>query len=650
MGCPSGKYTSTPGNLVCDICASGSYSFQSELDEGSFVGPTACTTCSVGTFVAAPGAAACANCPTGKYNENTGRTSCYGRCSEACPEGKFREGCQATSKGQCTTCPVGKFTIPFNQGCIDKSACVPGQYRDSKADTCELCPDGKFKTDFSSDFCSSCQSCPAGKFRQGCGSNSGGTCEPCALGMFKSDVGVWSAVCDKCSAGTHASGTGSSECINCQAGQYATTEGMSDCDICTKGTIAATQKATGCTTCVLGTVAPNDGSSACDKCQQGYFSTDNKEVCKACVRGQYQAYEAKTSCDNCGAGYFSEVEHSGSMLNCEHCPAGKWSAVSTGECNLCDSGKFMDGTKTGMTHEGHCVVCAAGKFQHADGSTTCDHCPSGKWQKDTASTVCDTCVRVDSLRYDWTQNEGGWTTPCVPHPLNCQHSAWTQVTSCSKSCTVPGTPVGTFRETRTVTEQEWGGGDSCASMPLERFIDCNSHPCPVDCVMQEYGGWSDCTVPCGGGTQFRTRGIASDPRFGGQVCGKLRDEMACNTNKCTLNECSHVHCDYTPYTQTRADRTHSAAFPNFYHAHHGEQTSVGKMRIRVTHDRHELHGDRHVCNFNKSLGRCQCICSHVEPEFQLLLADRNAAMTMMQNNGQASEQKMLDQPDYVPRG
>jgi hypothetical protein len=54
---------------------------------------------------------------------------------------------------------------------------------------------------------------------------------------------------------------------------------------------------------------------------------------------------------------------------------------------------------------------------------------------------------------------------------------------------------------------------------------------PVDCVVSE---WSDCTVPCGGGTQTRTRSIVTQPANGGAACLELQETRECNTD-CNSN-------------------------------------------------------------------------------------------------------------------
>ena len=48
------------------------------------------------------------------------------------------------------------------------------------------------------------------------------------------------------------------------------------------------------------------------------------------------------------------------------------------------------------------------------------------------------------------------------------------------------------------------GGVPCPRT-VEQYVDCAPDPCPVDCVLSEWTGWSPCDKTCGPGTSTRIR-------------------------------------------------------------------------------------------------------------------------------------------------
>ena len=62
----------------------------------------------------------------------------------------------------------------------------------------------------------------------------------------------------------------------------------------------------------------------------------------------------------------------------------------------------------------------------------------------------------------------------------------------------------------------------------------------------DFGNWSECSVPCGGGTVTRTRTCTNpSPAYGGADCvGEKNETRTCNENKCPgLNHItSQIYC------------------------------------------------------------------------------------------------------------
>ena len=64
---------------------------------------------------------------------------------------------------------------------------------------------------------------------------------------------------------------------------------------------------------------------------------------------------------------------------------------------------------------------------------------------------------------------------------------------------------------------------------------CNSTPCPVHCQVSAWSAFSPCSVPCGGGTQTRTRSVIVQPENYGAACPALTETRACSTQTCSID-------------------------------------------------------------------------------------------------------------------
>lgn len=120
---------------------------------------------------------------------------------------------------------------------------------------------------------------------------------------------------------------------------------------------------------------------------------------------------------------------------------------------------------------------------------------------------------------------------------DCEVGEWTQ-DECSMSC-----GGGTRRQKREIISPKKFHGADCPA--LEEFVDCNAQPCPEDCEIAEWEGWSACSAECGGGVQTRNRAIIKDARFGGEACGEAQQTQTCNSENCDSD------CDlseWTPWT------------------------------------------------------------------------------------------------------
>merc|ERR1740127_1080 len=93
---------------------------------------------------------------------------------------------------------------------------------------------------------------------------------------------------------------------------------------------------------------------------------------------------------------------------------------------------------------------------------------------------------------------------------DCEVSKWAPE-ECTKQCA-----GGEQKLVRSVLTHP-NGGTKC--LPLAAMRSCNNQPCPVDCSLAAWSGWSKCSADCGGGVQQRLREVHRAMRYGGKPCG-----------------------------------------------------------------------------------------------------------------------------------
>ena len=68
------------------------------------------------------------------------------------------------------------------------------------------------------------------------------------------------------------------------------------------------------------------------------------------------------------------------------------------------------------------------------------------------------------------------------------------------------------------------------SHSCEQFFNCS-----VDCKVEDWSSWSECSATCGGGTRTRERKVVQEPENGGAACQDREEEESCNTEPCEGN-------------------------------------------------------------------------------------------------------------------
>merc|ERR1719258_169070 len=111
---------------------------------------------------------------------------------------------------------------------------------------------------------------------------------------------------------------------------------------------------------------------------------------------------------------------------------------------------------------------------------------------------------------------------------DCEVSKW-DPEECTKKCKRKDGEYGEQKLMRSVLTHP-DGGAKC--LPLAAMRTCDQHPCPVDCKVSTWSGWSKCSAECGGGVQQRLREVERAMKYGGKPCGETSESKACNGQSC----------------------------------------------------------------------------------------------------------------------
>ncbi|KFP69510.1 Complement component C6, partial [Acanthisitta chloris] len=114
----------------------------------------------------------------------------------------------------------------------------------------------------------------------------------------------------------------------------------------------------------------------------------------------------------------------------------------------------------------------------------------------------------------------------------CEHYPWGSWSACSQTCN-----YGTQTRHRQIRVDEYYLENYCDRLcTKQESRACNQETCPINCLLGDFGPWSDCD-PCIK-KQFRTRKLLRPSQFGGQVCTEpLVDSRPCFPTKlCNIVE------------------------------------------------------------------------------------------------------------------
>jgi len=209
---------------------------------------------------------------------------------------------------------------------------------------------------------------------------------------------------------------------------------------------------------------------------------------------------------------------------------------------------------------------------------------------------------------------------------DCELSDWTKE-ECSASC-----DGGRVKSTRSILTHQGGMGIPCGTLVKQE--SCNSHACPVSCVLEEWSQWSECGAQCGGGVKERTRGKRQDAMNGGEPCGSLEVVETCNGQACNVDcelsdwsewtTCS-MACDGGSQRRTKFINEQPIGTGNCWEVDDPKRLQFKDCNIRSCH---EVLGQE-----NKTMLECR---SYVDVQF---LMDGSASLG---HYGWAMEQKVME--------
>jgi len=130
---------------------------------------------------------------------------------------------------------------------------------------------------------------------------------------------------------------------------------------------------------------------------------------------------------------------------------------------------------------------------------------------------------------------------------DCEVTKWSPE-ACTKVCN-----TGDQKLTRSVLTHPGGEnkkmvGAKCLPLSAEKV--CNRSPCPINCHLEVWSGWSKCSSKCGGGLATRVRDVKVPMQYEGKPCGATSEAKQCNVAACEKN-C--VLMEWTRWTKCSKD-------------------------------------------------------------------------------------------------
>jgi len=506
--------------------------------------------CPVNCVVSAWTKSACTRtCGTGVLTETRTATTKAANGGKACPklsqQAKCNTFCCAGTfgpAGRCKPCPVntanplhssnGKF-----YAFCDK--CVGGTYSSAGAKTCNKCGPMQY-------------------------SNKGTGCFACKKGQFQASAG--STKCLHCAAGQFVNQGKGATCITCPAGQW--TNGNAGSLVCVPKPVACVLSKwsawSKCTkSCGFGRatrtrreiISPRNGAFCAAKTQ--HMICNNRACPVDCV---VSAWSAGGSCSkSCGTGYIRHTRSivTQSQYGGKSCAVGyKTTACNTSPCPVdcqlttftpwgscskqCGTGTQTRTRSVARVNAYNGAPCGTTSESQSCNTDSCTvHCAVTAWSSWSACTEkCGTGYQTRKRHVAKKNNQLGNLCPhlsstraCNTHacPIDCIMGSWSAYGACSTSCGAHGRKM----RSRSVNRASAYNGKACGV--LSQITSCTATPCPTNCAVGAWSNWKSCSKTCGAGTTYRSRAVTLYAASGGRQCPPLKQTTKCNTAACNAN-------------------------------------------------------------------------------------------------------------------
>lgn len=191
-------------------------------------------------------------------------------------------------------------------------------------------------------------------------------------------------------------------------------------------------------------------------------------------------------------------------------------------------------------------------------------------------------------------------------PVDCLMSDWGVFSECSATCG----PSSAFKfRTRSIKRFREAGGKQCET--LKDSILCaelgETLPiCPQNCVLKGAGHFGECSKRCGGGTQFRPKVVVHQPIGSGANCPPEGSPLWRETRNCNMHECTDRIEDHFGTLKL------CSHVKCKWHEKHKQAYTAGIKTVKVLHHKLEERGSRHICKAldiaNSEEKNCVCKC------------------------------------------